>query len=75
MTLKENKTAFNDLLERFEIFSDMETIDELNNKFLPKINLLYNNIEDNNEKNRELNECIIKFDQNLSLKANKSLLV
>ena len=67
MTLKENKTAFNDLLERFEIFSDMETIDELNNKFLPKINLLYNNIEDNNEKNRELNECIIKFDQNLSL--------
>ena len=75
MTLKENKTSFNSLLERFEIFSDMETIDELNNKFLPKINLLYNNIEDNNEKNRELNECIIKFDQNLSLKANKSLLV
>ena len=52
----------------------METIEELNNKFLPKINTLYNNIENMNAKSAELNECIVTFDKNLSLKANKSML-
>ena len=50
MCLKETQENFNALAARFEIFSDMETIDELNNKFLPKINLLYNNIEGMNAK-------------------------
>ena len=58
MRLKETQENFNTLAARFEIFSDMETIDELNNKFLPKINKLYNNIEGMNAKSLELSECI-----------------
>ena len=54
MCTKESKENFNDLLRRFEVFSDMETIDQLNNKFLPKIEHLYKNIGIMNQKSDEL---------------------
>ena len=69
---KVSLSDFQELHARFDVFSDMETIKQLNETFLPKIKKLHAEIGSMDAKAEDLQQCILQFDNNLSLKANKS---
>ena len=69
---KEEKKVFKKLKDRFDIFSEVETIKILRDTYLPKIND-FTNLVDKLEKNHQnMYETIRKFDENMCLKASKS---
>jgi hypothetical protein len=75
-TLKTKETIanVNAFKQRFDEFSAIENINELNNVFLPKIRHLHDHIDEMTASNVEMRECISQFDQDLTLKCNKSSL-
>lgn len=50
------------MLERFEVFKDIESMGAIEEYFLPKIDKFCQNIDKFEESNLEMRECIIKFD-------------
>ena len=65
---------FNDLLRRFNVFSEIETIEKLNNFYLPKMQTFVAHIDRFEQSNIETRDCVQKLDQDLSLKCSKSVL-
>ena len=57
------------------MFSDIETISELENNYMPRIKKFTSYIVHLEKSIEEFKEIITKFDENLSLKANKNLMV
>ena len=70
--LKANKANFEELLERFDNFSEVETISKLQTHYLPKIDRFTKHIDKFQESNIEMRECIKKLDSDISLKWSKS---
>ena len=65
----------NYLLKRFNVFSGVENIQNFKQVYLPKLESWEQKIEELLESNEEVRECIVKFDQDMSMKCNKSALV
>jgi len=61
-----------ELERRVNEFSEIEHIDRLKNYFLPKITRFASMIDTFEAHNVKVNEIIRKFDETLSMKANKS---
>lgn len=66
---------FDDLKERFEIFSQIETIKKLQEEFMPKIVEFADNIDCLMDDNQDVKVCVRNFDDRLSLKAEKSAML
>ena len=62
---------FLELEKRLDKFSNIEHIDELKNKLMPKIQHFSTLIDDFMKDNETMRECIRRFDEDLTLKANK----
>ena len=71
---KETIKRHEELLERFDIFSDLENIKTLNEVFLPKIAAIYKHIGEMEASNNEMRDCISQFDKDLTFKCNKNAL-
>ena len=65
------QAEYNVLDEKFKIFSEIETIDKLQNVFLPKIYDFANKIDQMTKSNEEMTHCIRKFDEDISIKCNR----
>lgn len=68
----ETKSNFQSLKERFDIFSSIETIKEIREVFLPKIQGFLGHIDRMEDSHQMMTSCILKFDEDLSLKYDKS---
>jgi hypothetical protein len=68
----ESKANFQNLKSRFDIFSSIETIREIREVFLPKIEGFLGHIDRMEESHKMMTSCILKFDEDLSLKYDKS---
>ena len=71
-----NKTFANasqmDIIEdRLNSFAQIEHIDQLKNFFLPKIKEFSNKIDEFEQSNDNVRECIVEFDRSICLKADK----
>ena len=75
MQTKASKVEHTSLLNRFNIFSGVENIKHFREHYVPKLEAWEQQIEDLLESNMEVRECIVKFDQDLSMKCNKSALM
>lgn len=75
LVTKESKENHNALLNRFNVFSEIESVGKLEHYYLPKLQEFMNQIAGLHESNAEVRESIIKFDELLSLKCNKSALM
>ena len=73
--LRETKSNFEELLERFNVFSGVENIKNFREIYEPKIKEFTENIEKLYKDNQDVKNCIIQFDTDLSLKSNKSQLL
>jgi hypothetical protein len=73
-TLKTKETIanVNSFKKRFDAFSAIENINELNKVYLPKIRHLHDHMDETTASNVEMRECIAQFDRDLTLKCNKS---
>ena len=69
---KSDKTEVKAINIRLDGFANIEHIDSLKNHFLPRIEKFSEEIDKFMSDNRAMRECIIKFDQDISIKANKS---
>ena len=69
--LATNMTLKN-LEDRFNQFSTIEHIDRLRTWFLPRVEKFILKIDDYETSNENVRHIIRQFDENLSLKANKS---
>lgn len=68
---KVDKSDFEELLRRYNQFSDIESIQKLEKQYLPRIAAFALNIDQFYEQDRITKECIRKFDESLSIKVNK----
>ena len=75
MVTKAGDQEFQVLLRRFNKFSDVENIWNFQNVYLPRMKKFFDSVEALHESNAQMRECIIDFDQKLSLKLNKSQLI
>ena len=72
---KETIVNFQGLLSRFDKFAEIECVMQLENTYLPKIKDFTDKINELIESNIENKECIIRFDEAMSFKANKSAIM
>ena len=72
---KIDQQDFDKLLARFEKFSDIEHMDQLKNTLMPKISRFSNLMDEFIKDNEMMRECVRKFDEDMTLKANKGELV
>ena len=72
--LKETIKNHESLLERFNEFASIENMDHYKNVYVPFIENFIGQIKDLETSNKNVRECIVKFDQDISLKCNKSAL-
>ena len=72
MARKESKMNFNHLLDRFNIFSDVDTIQKLETYYLPKMKNFSLEIIGLLENNLEIKQVVQDFDAALCLKVNNS---
>ena len=75
MKLKQDSREFSNLANRFNKFSEIETIDKLKEYYLPKMNKFCDHIDQFLESNIETRDCVRKLDSDLSLKCSKSELL
>lgn len=68
------KKDFNELLGRFNVFTEIENIDKLEHQYMPRIAKFDNHLTQFEQSNIEMRECISRFDQDISLKCSKSTL-
>lgn len=68
----ETKKNFQNLKERFDVFSGIETTQTIKEVFFPKIYGFLNDIERMEQSHKLMTECIRKFDEDISLKSDKS---
>jgi len=59
------------LLDRFDIFSSIDSINVLQNEFLPKIARFTDDMKLLEDSNQDCRNIIVGFDETLSLKLNK----
>lgn len=69
------KYDFDLLKHRFEVFSEIETIEKLNEHFLPKIKVFMGHLARFEESNIETRDCVRDLDRSLTLKCSKSALL
>lgn len=62
-------------MSRFNAFADIECVMLLEDKYLPKIKYFTDRIDDMIESNIQNKECIQRFDESMSFKANKSAIM
>lgn len=60
---------------RLNGFAAIEHIDHLKNYFLPKIAKFSEQIDKFMHDNKNMRECIIRFDEDIAMKSNKSELI
>ena len=72
---KETIVNFQALLSRFDAFAEIECVMKLEETYLPKIKYFTDKIDELIESNVENKECIIRFDEAMSFKANKSAIM
>lgn len=72
IALKESKENFQELLERFNAFSGIESMHNYTTIYAPFIQGFITQVEELENSNKNVLDCILKFDQDLSLKCNKS---
>ena len=76
--LDESKTSVEDyfkLEKRFDKFSNIEHIDTLKNTLMTKIERFSGLIDNFLSDNKTMRECIRRFDEDMSMKANKGELI
>jgi hypothetical protein len=66
------KQKVQEIEDRLNTFAGIEHIQLLKDTFLPKIEKLCDKIDEFQQENLNVRECVIHFDQSLSLKANKN---
>lgn len=66
------KSDFMTFVERFDKFSQIETIQVLEKDFLPKIENFSGLVDDLESSHETMRECIRKFDEDVTLMASKS---
>ena len=71
LKLKVNYKDFKLLLDRFNVFSEIETIEKLRENYLPKIASFAGRVEIYETQDQITRECIRKLDESLSIKVNK----
>ena len=59
-------------MDRFNVFESIENQDNFKNVYQPFIQKFIESIKELEKSNKNVRECIVKFDQDLSLKCNKS---
>lgn len=68
----EEKEVVRALIKRVDDFTALEHVDWLQNHLLPKIDRFSELIDSLKADNQHMRQCIRKFDQSISIKANKS---
>ena len=61
-----------DLHERVEAFSQIEHIKAIKEIYLPKVQEFSDHVDEWQEDNEDIKDCVAKFDMALSLKASKA---
>lgn len=69
---KSDKSYVRGINERLDGFANIEHIDQLKNKFMPRIEKFSVEIDKFMSDNESMRECILRFDQDIAMKANKS---
>ena len=72
---KSNVEDFLRLVKRFDKFSNIEHIDTLRKTLMPKIERFSSLIDNFMADNETMRECVRRFDEDLSMKANKGELL
>tara|TARA_B110000285_G_scaffold232288_1_gene302997 strand:+ start:1048 stop:1317 length:270 start_codon:yes stop_codon:yes gene_type:complete len=70
--MKGDKSLIDDIGIRLNGFAAIEHIDHLKNYFLPKIALFSEQIDKFMFDNKNMRECIVRFDEDIAMKSNKS---
>ena len=70
--LKGDKSQIDDIDVRLSGFANIEHIDTLKNYFLPKIEVFAKHIDKFMFDNTNMRECIVRFDEDMSMKCYKS---
>lgn len=68
------KEEFNELLSRFNVFTEIENIEKLEHHYMPRIANFSDHLSRYEQSNQEMRECISRFDEDMSLKCSKSTL-
>ena len=68
----ESKENFNNLLNRFNVFQELESIGQLENVFIPRVLKFCGEIDRFEESNMQMRECIKKFEKDILQKYSKS---
>ena len=68
----ETQGNFKGLLTRFNVFSQIENIDMITTVFMPKIIDFTRKIDEFIDSHESMKECIRKFDETMSIKANRT---
>ena len=71
-TSKSDRAEVRAINERLDGFANIEHIDQLKNKFMPRIEKFSQEIDKFMADNESMRECILRFDMDISMKANKS---
>jgi hypothetical protein len=66
------KVKQTELEKRLDSFASIEHVKKLKDYFLPKIEAFSGKIDEFQEENMKVRECCIRFDEDLSFKANKN---
>ena len=72
---KESIKVVKKVSDRLEKFAAIEHIDQLINVFLPKVQQFSDQVTDFMADNEDVKNCVRKFDEDISIKANKSSLI
>lgn len=70
--LRATKESLADLSSRFAVFSEVDTIAKLRDKYLPRIEEFAASLADLEESNVQVRDCVKALDEGLSLKCNKA---
>ena len=73
--MKGDKSLMDDINVRLNGFAAIEHIDHLKDYFLPKIAQFSEQIDKFMFDNKNMRECIVRFDEDIAMKSNKSDLI